>query len=50
MVPCSNPIFVILGQSKAARFVSVPVLSTVARCECKKEDMYHLLKRKRPEI
>ena len=37
MLVCSNPIqFAIFEQSKAARFVSVPVLPTVACCECKR--------------
>ena len=38
----------IFEQSKAARFVSVPLLPTVAYCECKEEDMYCNIKR--PEI
>ena len=32
MLVCINPVFVILEQSKAARFVSVPLLPTVAYC------------------
>ena len=46
MVLCSNPTFVILEQSKAARFVSVPVLPTVAYCECKEEDVLYIVTQK----
>ena len=48
MLVCSIPVFVNIEQSKAARFVSVPMLPTVAYCECKEEDMYCNIKR--PEI
>ena len=51
MLVCSNPIFTIFKHSKAARFVSVPVLPTVAYCECKEVDMYYMYRStKRPDI
>ena len=34
MLVCINPAFVIFEQTKAARSVSVPLLPTVAYCEC----------------
>ena len=47
----ATPIFTIFEHSKAARFVSVPVLPTVAYCECKEEDMYYMYcSTKRPYI
>ena len=47
MVLCSSPIFAIFEQSKAARFVSVLVLPTVACCQCIEEEMFYNLKYKK---
>ena len=50
MLVCSNPIFAIFEHSKAARFVSVPLLPTVAYCECKETECITYCNTKRPEI
>ena len=44
-------IFATIERSKAARFVSVPVLPTVVSCECKEEKLcFTFWNTKRPEI